>query len=108
MKERDAWRAMVGGGLFEEWMNVATRGVVGCRFRFGSIFGFFWGGFLGGGKRLPKFKSYLSLLGLGGTLRLRRLKMYTQTAFQQILLGLIDAERELWMMRMVQRMFEVS
>ena len=54
---------------------------------------FFGGGFLGGGKRLPKFKSYFSLLGLC-TLRLRRLKMHTQTAFQQILLGLIDAERK--------------
>ena len=94
VKERDAWRAMVGGELFEEWMYVATRGVVGCRFRFGSIFGFFW--IFGGGKRLPKFKSYFSLLGLWGanrTLRLRRLKMHTQTAFQQNPLALIDAQR---------------
>ena len=50
----------------------------------------FWGG-----KRLPKFNSYFSLLGLwGGTLRLRRLRMHTQTAFRRILLGLIDAERD--------------
>lgn len=42
---------LVGGGLFEKYVQVATRGVVGCRFRLGCFLVF------GAGKRLPKFKS---------------------------------------------------